>query len=297
MVCEVGFLDKIKNILFEEEEVEIPIITKEEKIEEPVKAVAKEEPVTVPHIKEEPTEEAPLPVKKEHTFDFPIFDEEEFEENKARSTRTANVLEYERKRKEERKPDFGARFDVQSHNDTTVKKPFRPSPVISPVYGILDKNYKKEDLMPKDTKKKETEEKVIDVDRVREKAFGTLEDDIERTLNEPVKSFYDAPVIDETHTVDELLMENADVTIPVTDDEDTFQKDINDILEDRPMIEDVLPEEDVSPKDSATLEVLDEVEKNLDEIAEKSKLENDTLESDLFDLIDSMYEQREDSEA
>lgn len=293
----MGFLDKIKNILFEEEEVEIPVITKEERIEEPVKVIAKEEPVVVPIRKEEPVEEMPLPVKKEHTFDFPIFDEEEFEENKARTTRTANVLEYERKRKEERKVDFGARFDVQSHNDTTVKKPFRPSPVISPVYGILDKNYKKEDLMPKDTKKKEIEETVIDVDSVREKAFGTLEDDIERTLNEPVKSFYDAPVIDETHTVDELLMENADITIPVTDEEDTFQKDINDILEDRPMIEDVLPEEDVLPKDSETLEVLDEVEKNLDEIAEKNKLENDTLESDLFDLIDSMYEQREDSEA
>ena len=291
----MGLFDKIKNILFEEEEVEIPVITKEEIDREPVKVVIKEEEETIPERKEEP--EMPLPVKKEKTFDFPIFDEEEFEENKLRSTRTSNVLEYERRKKEEHKVDLGTRFDVQSYSQTEPKKPFRPSPVISPVYGILDKNYKKEDLLPKDTKKSEQEETTIDVDTVRKKAFGTLEDDIERTLNEPVRVFYDEPVIDETKTIDDLLIQNADVTIPVSEeeDEDTLRKDINDILEDRPMIEDVLPEEDFS-KESKTLEVLDEVEKSLDEIAEKTKLENDTLESDLFDLIDSMYEQREDGE-
>ena len=30
------------------------------------------------------------------------------------------------------------------------KKQFKPTPIISPVYGVLDQNYKKEDLIVKD---------------------------------------------------------------------------------------------------------------------------------------------------
>ena len=58
---------------------------------------------------------------------------------------------------------------------------FKPTPIISPVYGILDKNYHKEDIVNKG----DSEYKSVDglsVDSIREKAYGTLEDELENTL-------------------------------------------------------------------------------------------------------------------
>ena len=41
-------------------------------------------------------------------------------------------------------------FSKNKNINKTQKKAFKPSPVISPVYGILDKNYKKEDVITRD---------------------------------------------------------------------------------------------------------------------------------------------------
>ena len=63
------------------------------------------------------------------------------------------------------------------------KKIFKPTPIISPVYGILDKNYHKEDIVSRNevvTTPKIEEGKTID--SVRNKAYGTLEDELENTL-------------------------------------------------------------------------------------------------------------------
>ena len=63
-------------------------------------------------------------------------------------------------------------------------KMFKPSPIISPVYGILDKDYKKEEVKSKTTVNPEpVKPKVTVYDTVRRKAYGTLEDDLEDTLN------------------------------------------------------------------------------------------------------------------
>ena len=52
------------------------------------------------------------------------------------------------------------------------KKVFKPSPVISPVYGVLDKNYSKEDITSKDGLLNDSEDK-IDIDYVIKKAYGS----------------------------------------------------------------------------------------------------------------------------
>lgn len=94
------------------------------------------------------------------------------------------------------------RYKINSGTLGSGKKPFTPSPVISPVYGILDKNYKKDDIVDKQggmkrektvkpvvhsestIEKEKVEEKEtvyeVDIDSVRKKAYGSLEN-LEKT--------------------------------------------------------------------------------------------------------------------
>ncbi len=112
------------------------------------------------------------------------------------------------------------------------KKIFKPTPIISPVYGVLDKNYHKEDI----TSKKPvslSDTASLSIDDVRKKAYGTLEDDLENTM-------FGSNSI--------LFNKETD-----TKEEDTLLNDLTDIIE-------------------------------LDEETNQNK-------KDLFDLIDSMYEE------
>ena len=193
-----------------------------------------------------------------------------------------NLIDYDRpkikKEKKERTPEIrGRAYDAKTTAEIATRK-FQPSPVISPVYGVLDKNYKKEDIVVvKEDKKK------FDVDDAREKAFGTLEDDIEKTLAEKPK--HKEPVLEEEpkkqekvtkiepepeKTIDELLEETSFATIDVPEEENIEMETVE--------------------TEPVELEVLDK-EKKVDP---KKSIEEDTLENDLFDLIDSMYEDRED---
>lgn len=76
----------------------------------------------------------------------------------------------------------GVKEPYQGNTKIETKAPkFKPTPIISPVYGILDKNYHKEDIVSKNDR----EYKSVDglsVDSIREKAYGTLEDELENTL-------------------------------------------------------------------------------------------------------------------
>ncbi len=253
----MGLLGKIKNVLFEEEEIEIPVFKKEEPKEEVKivknKEIKKEEikPVVKTEIKKEIKKEANIDdneretFKTEPTFQFPVFDETEF--NEPKKTRSNKPLE---KKNNRQKIDFG-KYETPSKQEEPKK--FVPSPVISPVYGILDKNYTKRDLKPK----KEEKKKVVSIDDVRNKAYGTLEEEIEKTFEEPVESFYEE---EPSKSINELLIDSIDEEIDVQEE-----------------------------KESDSLEVLDEIKKDID----NDKLE-DTLESDLFNLIDSMYTKEEE---
>jgi len=285
-------LNKIKNVLFEEEEIEIPV-------EEPVKEIKKEEKVKVEKKKnvyeeiikpEENYSDREL-FKAEKTFDFPIFDDKEFDELKESNSESfyeeepkknmsINLFDYEnpREKKESKIPKTeeikGRAYDNKKSDFDTRK--FKPSPVISPVYGVLDKNYKKEDIVVI----KQEEKKSIDVEAVRKKAFGTLEDGIEKLKPYPINKKEDqveknSP--EEEKTIDELLEEAAFDSIQVSDRKEEIE------------LEDIYNDEE-----EAVINL-----ENLSEKKEKSEKESieeedDTLESDLFDLIDSMYENKEE---
>ncbi len=287
----MGLLNKIKNVLFEEEEIEIPASEpiKKEKIEEP-KPIEKRRSVVFEEKESEPLLKERDLFKAEKTFDFPVFDDEEFEEMKDskqdnKENMSINLFDYENPKKKEvpritKAPEIKGRAYESKKSDFDSRK-FRPSPVISPVYGVLDKNYKKEDIVVAKPLPKQ-----IDVDDVRKKAFGTLEDDIEKSLNVPVK---ETPVmkkkeVEEEKTIDDLLEETSFATIELPDfkEEETFLEEPNTDIE-----EDIVIQND----EELELAVLDQQT----EKSEQEKIEDDdTLESDLFDLIDSMYENRED---
>lgn len=297
----MGLLNKIKGILFEEvEEDEVvstpkseekkPIAEKIEpqrKVEEPVeKSVPK---VTAP-VKETKTEnlnERDL-FKSDNISPFFDFDEEEFSNmSRIQKPKTTNVMEYERKKRVEKRYDMGS-FSKIERTEVVEKKKFKPSPIISPVYGILNEDYKPEDIKNKTDNVVNTG---LDFNSVRKKAFG------EETLSEPETTYYEESVTvkvkeneeekqQKVKTIDELLEDTADVTINVDDKKDVEdKKDIevtNDEVEDYERIDEDL--EEVTTKNDVNKTEMEKVE------------DDDTLENDLFDLIDSMYDNREDGD-
>lgn len=159
----MGLFDKLKNVFIEDE-----IIEQDEVVTDVVKENVKEEVVPNTSIDEVPKHDdvdeisdRSLVDTKEN-FKFPIiFEEDDFKEEKKKS-KSINVLERENNKYE---PEI-------KKNVTTAKKTFKPSPVISPVYGVLDKNYKKDEISSKDGLLNDSSDK-IDIDYVIKKAYGT----------------------------------------------------------------------------------------------------------------------------
>lgn len=217
----MGILDKFKNLFIEDEEpikseviqVEIPSPVKEEKKVEvdvaDTAVVKNQEKVTTPIF-----------------FDDDYF--KELEQPKQQPKREVKSSYLKEPKKEE-------------------KKHFKPTPIISPIYGVLDKNYNKEDITTKKERNLYHTNNDITIDEVRNKAFGTLEDDLEDTLFGKNSILFNNEIEDSTDLFDELT---EDVT------EDVVIKEEIDIVE--------------------------------DDIEERG-----ITESELFDLIDSMYEKGE----
>ena len=326
---------------------------------------------------------------------FPSFDEDEFERLNSRINRNE-----QRARKENRQtvnnnysqpvanearrannnfsatsPSRDIRVDNTDRykiNANPVKKGFTPSPIISPVYGILDKNYTKDDIVDKKggmkrvkvvkpiPKKEEVitieqaeariqeETKVVevDIDSVRKKAYGELSD-LEKTLSKieipkmAVKEEIKEDIIEETK-IEESLVEKKTPMVVVEEEEIEIKEapSIEEQLEDSFTIEEPVLEEKTeveldevvekvvenkvqeneknvtksNPKmlddleKTSTLQILDDIEKELNSIKPISKdvsiideddeivSKDDTLEKDLFNLIDSMYEEGEEEE-
>lgn len=301
----MGLFKKVRDILFDEEEYTEQIkITPEMRNEEtPLKEEVvqerkevREEPVMVKPIAPTPAP-APTPkaemserelFKSDTTFPFFDFDEEEFDSQMPMKTaapepvvekRSSNVFEYERKKKIEKRTDYG-RYEKTEITETVERKKFKPSPIISPVYGILNENYDKSDIL----KRKDPDK--VDIQSVRDKAFGEKRE-MPKVEIEPRTTFYEetetvtitepAEKEKKVKTIDELLEDTSDLVVDIDRD---FENEIelpeinNDVMK-APMLE------------QEPIEVTQEVK--------VSEVE-DTLESDLFDLIDSMYDSKEEGE-
>lgn len=205
----MGLLDKLKDLFMDE------VIDDEEyELEEENKKIYEEPKDILPKvmrdtIKEEESgidfdelktfkgeekkvkEESPVSSK----FSFPI----EFEETVTPSRVASRTsLEIERevpkneipkkeiiKKEVIRKEEVKKSVELYPKKELVVEKPkFKPTPVISPVYGILDKNYKKDEVREKseDTVEMKRPSKKVDFETVRKKAFGNLADEIKENL-------------------------------------------------------------------------------------------------------------------
>ena len=265
----MSLVKKLKDILFEEEEdFTEPVKTKEEKHEEPVKIepVKEEKNEVNEEIKSVPNSSEREVFRNEKSFQFPDFDEDEFVNSISKPKPTVNVLEYEKKKTIEKRTDYG-RYEKVETKEIIEKKKFKPSPIISPVYGILNQDYKAEDIVNKGEVPSS-----ISIEEVRKKAF---EPEAKPIIDEPVVTFF----------------EEKDSSI--TPDKDAF-KSIDDLLDDSSNeieLEDTLE----MPKASNMSAIEDELDKLDDDVEknEDNKIE-DTLDSDLFELIDSMYDERKE---
>ena len=166
------------------------------------------------------------------------------------------------------------------YKEKKEEKVFKPTPIISPVYGILDKNYHKDDIVSKSETKTYTPPATdgLSVDSVRKKAYGTLEDELENTLfgsnsilfnkkDEEVDNTEDFFGELETEARPDLLDEFE--TNENHDDEDKKIRDLEEITMDI----------------GKELNSLLNKKENL-----KAKEEVKEDDDDLFDLIDTMYE-------
>lgn len=170
----MGFFDKVKNMFTEEvEDDEVKV----QQIKKDVTHVAIDSPV-----KEDSKSNNDYNFSKEMSFSKPIFfDEDDFDDLDLVEKKKEEKPKLNETKKEKEKPKEKQIYVGNSILEKEEKKIFKPTPIISPVYGILDKNYHKEDIIDRsDVSTGEIKEDSID--SIRDKAYGTLEDELENTL-------------------------------------------------------------------------------------------------------------------
>lgn len=330
--------EKVKNLFTEEVEEEKEIKREVRRVEIPSprqerteRIERKEEPV-VSDVKPSILENQP--VKEDKSF---FFSDEDFEDLEKKEEKELKPI-----KKEEPKPYKGTKVTVTPPEE---KKVFKPTPIISPVYGILDKNYKKEDIVTSYTpsSKRFYNSDKITVDDVRERAFSNLEDDIKNDLfneekEEPVEIVDDlnmfndeknendgieeekTPKIDseidfnfddETELLAKQLEEQKrkldEINSMINDNSISKQKTVKNIdeylyqdkntKEDSKKTEDDNTEIEVNQNlDEAFTDAMDDLEEATQKAPKEEKSKKNMSDSELFNLIDSMYEKGEDEE-
>lgn len=195
-------------------------------------------------------------LRAEKTFNFPVEMEEDEDV-------TSSFTE------EEKDEFFGPTSRLKFEDDKVEIEPkkevkkFRPTPVISPVYGILDKDYNLEDV--EEINKGDDHslnKKINDYDAVRSKAYKQMDDELEKTLNERKSIFYN---LEEK--------EEKEVNISYGEDEQVAKE--------------------VEIKEETT-----RVKKNK-KLAEESEEDNDEIKTDtneLFNLLDNVTTEEYDED-
>ena len=247
----MGFLDKVKNMFTEEVE---ETVSKENDTVEFSEQDTQEEEKT----------EKVFPKKEEKVMPV-FFDDQDFA-----------ILE---KPKEERKVVSEEKY-YNKKNEQPEKKGFKLSPVISPVYGVLDKNYHKEDITSKRSTPRVTyyEGENITIDDVRKKAYGTLEDEIESTL-----------LKNEEPVIDSRMQRNYPNDVLLDDLMDPDFRFTKGDLEKR-----IISDEEAKTIEPFALDDFLKYNELDNDIDYKDPNEDTLTESDLFNLIDSMYDKEDE---
>ena len=283
----MGFVEKFKNWFSDEEETEVEVKKISKPSEEPKKDAKK--PIVLDNplentkdIKKEVIEEREIS-KVEPTFKFPIpvYEEDDFI---VEETKSANALKLENQNLKEK-----AVKEEAMKKEVPEERTFKPSPIISPIYGILDKNYKKDEILSKkeNNGKKavrsfEQPTRSLDIDSVRRKALGGF-DNVEDTL-----MFTRTEKLKVKESEIEINNYSEDDTMRVSVEEVKIEK-IDKFKDNEEWFDDI---KDKSEKESGdTDEILINNIKNVNNSKEEINIEDD-----LFSLIDSMYNEKEEEE-
>ena len=287
----MGVFSKLKNIFYDEIEVE-----EENEVEKELESVNR---VVIKDDDEPKIEKIKTRIEEELNKKAVITEEEKETINNERelfrSERTFNFTEFD-----DEEPELPPRKNVLTETrvsapaevkqEVKVEKPkvFKPTPIISPIYGILDKDYKKEEIRMRQEATKEqvykTKSSIDTYETVRRKAYGTLEDELEDTLNSlTTDEIRDrvAPQAEKATKIEDLISkieevsDELDKTMSIAEIEDNIELD-NFETEETPQREEIV-----------TPEPEEEKEENLDD----KTMTDSTLEHDLFNLIDSMYDE------
>ena len=315
--------DKIKDLFSDYEEVEEEVFLEEEKKEEyklpkVMRDVIEKEEVTLPKKKE--VEEVKVEEKK---FSIPIDFEKEFEMTPSRRNNTNNqnvikeIKSVQNTSYSRQEPVKNVYMEPKPIKIEKEQKPkFKASPVISPVYGILDKNYTKEEVKEKKEDKRDIKRssKKVDFETVRKKAFGNLVDDIKDNLMCENCELYKEVKKISSLKEDDLLY---DLTLDTPKEELTIEKcydNYEDFGVSYEKEEVKITKEDIKnivESDEKEVNIINsnEIENVSEKILTKDLYENEEekedepialekqeakIEDDFFDLVDSMYKERDD---
>lgn len=325
-------LDKLKNALFEEEYVEMEEKPKRKEIkkekrkkEEPKvkeKPIAKKivQPERKEMIEEEPElldEDFKAPEKSKNDFKFPVMEDKDFkieiEEEPMEKLKKKEEPIKKEKRKPENKNPHGKKskpygldeFDLPEKEYGLYEKReersyFKPSPIISPIYGILDKNYKKEEIRDRKEVRLTSSyaHENLDLDEVRKRAYGNLTDDIEKEFKENREPVNIISYEDDEEEDPSLLDLSTETDTPevkkvtVGDAEEYFE-DLG--LEYNVDYKDASKEKATGRRtnknyDEESDPQREDQNKNQNNVENQGSVEEDLDDDNLFDLIDSMYE-------
>ncbi len=334
----MGLLDKFKNMFTEEveedEEVEEKVVPPKVYVNEPVesknKVVVDEKKVAPPsrvtptrvtpqldddiivkkyepvkkelEIKKEekvkPVVEDPKPLKREEKFVFPVyFDDKDFEKIEKSKPKV------EEKKVPEKKDVYGTKIEKKEPS-----RVFTPTPIISPIYGILNQNYQQENIVTKRVTHSEYRDpsKPITIDEVRKKAYGNLENEIEAALLAKSSIFMEPEKVEEKEeSKNNLLSDLVDDNSEYSSVDDFLNSPTDEYEAKHKQDDDFNIKKTNSNRSSSRLDQLlkddddddnlleDYIMNNNDENVD-NKDDEDLTQSDLFNLIDSMYEKGEE---
>lgn len=296
-------LDKIKNALFDEGEIEeiakkvdVAKTTESKRITRSYEEDKTREPEIIKEVKK--------PI---------IFDDEDFLIEPPKVEEPKKVEEKPKPKLYGMKPDTKKQtkaISLYGGYEEKVKEKFTPSPIISPVYGVLEKNYQAEEL-PKSKKEEikpaapiihhEEKKQNIDFDIVREKAFGYT---TEISLEEDKPLMYDMAEEDKP-SIEKVTIGDAEeyfndlgleYNVDYKDSEKekktriSKNKELTDIVDEEIKEEEKISQEIKKKTTRKTKIVESPIEEDDDINPEK---EEEIEEKNLYDLIDMMYDSKE----
>ena len=334
----MGLLDKLKNVFFEEEEIEVeekpkktkPLVKKvetpkkENKKEEKKEEKVKEEEVKeedVEQLEENNDEEESFVSEADKDFKFPVIldEEEETFEEEIEYPEETMYKEVEREnniyggnKSDRLQVDYESDYHQEPYSNSYTRdlnstsyslmdrkevKAFKPSPVISPVYGVLDKNYTSDEIKEKNKNERKDppvfsfSSTKLDLDSVRAKAYGVTDE----VPHDDVQEIEDDIEVNNNDTLDMTDTDMKPVVDSVTvGDAEEYFEDLG--LEYNVDYKDSTKKTRVKKKEQEEIEEKENEEVIADKPKRRSKPkeENDIdIEDNLFDLIDSMYDEGE----